>query len=59
MDYTLAHVPSERHLQNYILIKAIIDAVLFSLVTLDKEKLVNTGKRPILKDLASTNQLRY
>jgi hypothetical protein len=59
MDYTLAQVPSKRHLQNYILIKAIMDAVLFGLVTLDKEKLVNTGRRLILKDLASTNQLRY
>ena len=55
MDCTLAQVPFERHLQNYILIKAIMDAILFGLVTLDKEKLVNTGKRYILKDLASTN----
>ena len=59
MDYTLAQVPSERHLQNHTPIKAIVDAVLFGLVTLDGEKLVNTGRRPILKDLASTNQLRY
>ena len=42
-------------MQNYIFIKVIMDAVLFGLVTLDKEKLVNTGRRPILKDLASTN----
>jgi hypothetical protein len=59
MDCTLAQVPFERHLQNYILIKAIMDAILFGLVTLDKEKLVNTGRKYILKDLASTNQLRY
>lgn len=59
MDCTLAQVPSKYHLQNYILIKAIMEAVLFSLITLDKEKLVNTGKSPILKDLASANQLRY
>ena len=55
MDCTLAQVPFECHLQNYILIKVIIDAILFGLVTLDKEKLVNTGRRHILKDLASTN----
>ena len=55
MDCTLAQVPSKRYLQNYILIKAIIDAVLFGLVTLDKEKLVNTGRRHILNDLTSTN----
>lgn len=59
MDCTLAQVPSKRHLQDHILIKAIIDAVLSSLVTLDKEKLVNTGKTSALKDLASTNQPRY
>ena len=55
MDCTLTQVPSKRHLQNHVLMKAIIDAVLFSLVTLDKEKLVNTGKKPNLEDLASTN----
>jgi hypothetical protein len=59
MDCTLAQVPSERHLQNYILIKAIMDAVLFSLFTLDKENLFNTGRTPILKALASTNQPRH
>ena len=55
MDRTLAQVLSKRHLQNCILIKAAMDAVLFGLVTLDKEKLINTGRRPILEDLASTN----
>lgn len=40
MDYTLAQVPSERYPQNYILIKAIVDAVLFGLVTLDEKNLL-------------------
>ncbi|MCJ1382443.1 hypothetical protein MMC17_005556 [Xylographa soralifera] len=46
IDCTLTQVPSGRHLQNRILIKAIIDAVLSSFVALDKEKLVNTDIKP-------------
>ena len=43
LDCTLKDVPSKRHRQNYILLVAIVKAVLASLVTLHREGLVNTG----------------
>lgn len=44
MDCTLAEVPPEQYQQNPTFIKAVVDAVLSSLVALEQRKLVNTGR---------------
>jgi len=59
MDCTLAQVPSGLHLQSYVLIKAILDQVLFSIDVLSKEDLVNTGIAPTFQDSAFTDQRRH
>ena len=47
MDCTLKEVPSERYKQDNVLLKAIVDAALSSLVVLSQENLVHTGKSPL------------
>ncbi|KAI9819652.1 MAG: hypothetical protein M1826_001113 [Phylliscum demangeonii] len=51
MDCTLAQVPSQHHLQNYILINAITHAVLSGLVTLGEEKLYIKPDNILLSDV--------